>query len=82
MESLVTTEPSESATGTLYDPAVGKIQRLSVENARKTLGHVVKQADEHQIHSVVTLHGADKAIVVDMDFYRRAREALGDPTEL
>lgn len=76
------TQPYESPPGALYDPAVAKMQRLSVENARRTFGDVIKSAAEQQVHTVVTRHGADMAVVVDRDFYRRAREALGDPTEL
>lgn len=82
MDTTATIAPYESASGGLYDPGMAKVQRLSVENARKTLGDVLKKAADEQTHTVVARHGTDMGVVVPMKDYRRYRELDGDPTEL
>ncbi|MEU7170380.1 type II toxin-antitoxin system Phd/YefM family antitoxin [Micromonospora tulbaghiae] len=58
------------------------MQRLSVENARKTFGEVLKKAADEKLHTVVTRHGADMGVVVPVEDYRRYRQLDGDPTEM
>ena len=82
MTQMADTQPHGSPHGTLYDPAVAKMQRMSVENARKTLGDVVKKAAEEQMHTVIARHGHDMGVFVPIADYRRYREQDGDPTEL
>ncbi len=82
METGSRGSPHGSPTETLYDPAVAKMQRLSVENARKTFGEVLRKAAEEKLHTVVTRHGADMGVLVPIADYKRYREQDGDPTEL
>lgn len=76
------TLPNGSPTGNLYDPAVAKVQRMSVEKARPKLGQLVEAARHDNMHTVVAKHTEDTAVIVPMDWYRSARKALGDPTDL
>jgi hypothetical protein len=68
----------------LYDPAVAKVERVSAETVRKDIGKWVKQAAEGELdsHKLVGRHNVDELLIVDKAWYRRAREALGDPTDL
>ncbi|PZG06085.1 hypothetical protein C1I95_32310 [Micromonospora craterilacus] len=62
-----------------------KVERVSVEKLRKDVGEWAKQiADGKPLdsHKVVTRHGTEALVVVDMDWYRLARKALKDPTDL
>ncbi|WP_431728621.1 hypothetical protein [Verrucosispora sp. TAA-831] len=67
-----------------YDHGVANLRYLSVEELRKELGSLAKKGVEGQLdeHIPTTRHGKVGLLVVDLDFYRRAREALGDPTDL
>jgi len=67
---------------TLYAAAVATTELLGVEDTRKGLAGRVKLADEQETHTVVTLHGQPAAVLVDIGWYIRARESLGDPTDL
>ncbi|MFD6565329.1 hypothetical protein [Micromonospora profundi] len=63
---------------------MAKVERVSVETVRKDIGKWVKQAadGEFDTHKLVARHSADELLVVDKAWYRRAREALGEPTDL
>ncbi len=67
-----------------YDPAVAKVERVSVEVVRQKIGEWVKQAADGELdsHKLVARHSADELLIVDKAWYRRAREALGEPTDL
>ena len=69
-------------TGTLYDPDVAKTERMSVEEARRVLGKRLDLARDEELHTVLAKHTRDTGVIVPMDWYRRAREALSDPTDL
>jgi hypothetical protein len=67
-----------------YDPAVAQMKRRSVEEARKDLGRMTADGAEGKLneHSLVTRHGHAGVVIVPVDWYRQARKALGDPTDL
>lgn len=66
-----------------YDAGV-KVERVSVETVRKEVGVWVKQAADAPLdsHKLVGRHSVESLVVVDLDWYRRARKALKDPTDL
>jgi prevent-host-death family protein len=72
----------ESPSGCRYDPAMAKVEHMTVEEARKVLGRRVDRARDEDVHTAVTKHGRTIAVVVPLDWYRQAREAVGDPTDL
>ncbi|MFY1595441.1 hypothetical protein [Micromonospora sp. WMMD737] len=61
-----------------------KVERHSVEDVRKNVGQWAVAAGDGPIdsHKVVTRHGAERLVIVDMDWYRKARKAMKDPTDL
>lgn len=72
----------EGPGGDLYDPDVAKTERMGIEAARKALGRRLDAAKNDGVHTVLAKHSTDEAVIVPMDWYRQAREALGDPTDL
>lgn len=82
MPAEATAAPHGRATGTLYDPDVAKTERMSVEEVRRVLGQRLDKARDEGLHTVLAKHTRDTGVIVPMDWYRRAREALGDPTDL
>ena len=83
VERAVRRTTAGTPTGTPYDAGM-KVERVSVETVRKDIGQWAVQAGEQPLdsHKVITRHGAERLVVVDMDWYRRARKALKDPTDL
>lgn len=71
-----------SPTAELYDPDVANTERLGVEAARKVLGPRLEKAKVEGVHTIIAKHGADIGVIVPMDWYRQARRALNDPTDL
>lgn len=61
-----------------------KMRQMSVEEVRKDLGSLVKKGADGELdeHIPVTRHGKVGLLVVDVDWYRKARKALKDPTDL
>lgn len=57
-------------------------ERTGVEAARKVLGKIVDKTKAEGVHTIIAKHGADAVAIVPMDWYRQARAALGDPTDL
>lgn len=82
MVSLVVPDPYGGPRGDLYDPDMAKTERMGVEAARKVLGARIDLAKADGTHTVIAKHGSDEVALVPMDWYRQAREALGDPTDL
>lgn len=84
MNMLTVRRTSGSPQADLYDPGVAKVKRMSVEEVRRDLGKLAVDAKDGPLEAdiVVTRHGAERLVVVHLDWYRRAREALGDPTDL
>jgi hypothetical protein len=75
--------PYRTAHGTLYAADVARTELMGIESTRKVLGsRVVPPEDAEFVHTVMTKHGQPVAVIVDIDWYRRAREALADPTDL
>lgn len=68
--------------GGRYDPDMATVERASVEKVRPVLGKQVDKARESGVHTVMSKHGSDAAVIVPMDWYRAARRILGDPTDL
>lgn len=68
---------------TRYDADV-KLRQMSVEDVRKGLGGLAQQGGQGELdeHVAVTRHGKVGVVVVPVDWYRQARRALKDPTDL
>ena len=66
----------------LYDADMATTELLGLEETRKDFRARVTVAEKEETHTVVTLYGSPAAVLVDIEWYRRAREALGDPTDL
>lgn len=66
----------------LYAFVMAKREILGVQETRDRLRTRVDAVLEEGTHTVVTRHGKPVAVLVPMDWYRRAAEALGEPTDL
>lgn len=66
----------------LYDAAMATVKPVRLEDARKNLGNLVDEAERDGVHFPMSKYGRTKAVVVPIDWYRQAREAVGDPTDL
>jgi hypothetical protein len=82
MITIVTPAPYCSPYGNLYDLDMAKTEPMGVEALRKVLGPRLEKLKADGVHIVATKHGAAQGVVVPMEWYRRAREALKDPTDL
>ncbi len=65
-----------------YALHVAKTELVGIEAARQTLGPMLERAADESTHFVLTRHGRPAGVLVDMAWYRQAREALKDPTDL
>jgi prevent-host-death family protein len=74
--------PYGSTQESLYAADVASTELMGVEDARKKLGDRVKRAADDELHTVVTVHGQPAAVLVDIAWYTKARESLGDPTDI
>lgn len=72
----------ELPPGGLYAPEMATTEIVGVEDARKGLSGRLRAAAKEEIHTVVTVHGQPSGVIVDMAWYTKAREALGDPTDI
>ena len=82
MKAAVIAGPYESPGGNRYDPPMAKVEQVSIEDARKTLGQRYDKARDEDLHTALTKHGRPGAVLVPIDWYRRMRELDGDPTDL
>ncbi|GIM88852.1 hypothetical protein [Paractinoplanes toevensis] len=73
--------PYGTPYGERYDPDMPKTKTMGVEALRKVLGQELEKAAEEGTHIFATKHGIDRGVFVPMDWYRRAREALKEPTD-
>ncbi|MEU4558580.1 hypothetical protein AB0F72_09320 [Actinoplanes sp. NPDC023936] len=80
MSIIVTGQAQGTPYGSLYDHDV-RMKPMGVEALRKTLGPEIQQATEEEAHIVVQKHGKDLGVFVPMAWYRKAREAMGEPTD-
>lgn len=82
MSILVSAAPYSSPYGELYDPDMPKTKTMGVEALRKVLGPEIEKAAADETHIVVAKHGITRGVFVPMPWYRKAREALKEPTDL
>lgn len=76
-------EPSGSATGTPYAVGMARSVFMGLEEARQKLGPQVDKANqEDPAFTVLTKHGKPLGAIVSFEYLRRAREALGEPSDL
>ena len=68
--------------GDLYDPAMPKTKPMGVEALRKVLGPEIENSAKDGTHVIVRKRGVALGAFVPMDWYRKAREATGEPTDL
>lgn len=64
-----------------YDLDVTKRVLMGIQELRLHLRERVNALQEG-IHTVFTRHGKPVAVLVDIEWYRRAAEAVGEPTDL
>lgn len=65
-----------------YDPDMAKRQALGAEKVRTTFKERLDDTEtQDPTHTVVQRRGRAVAVLVDIDWYRRAAEALAEPTE-
>lgn len=74
--------PHGTPYGELYDPAMPKTKTMGVEALRKVLGPEIEKAANDETHIVVAKHGVTRGVFVPLPWYRQAREALNEPTDL
>lgn len=65
----------------LYAWAMPKREQLGVQEAREKLRDRIDEAMVNGVHTVISRHNKAVATLVPMDWYRRASDALGEPTE-
>jgi site-specific recombinase XerD len=71
-----------SAGETLYASGMAITELVGIESARKYFALRLQLAKDEERHTVVTKHGVPEGVLVDMKWYREARKALGQPTDL
>lgn len=85
MSVIAEARPQGTAQEDLYDLAMPRTELMGVEALRKVLGPKVKDLANTatpETHTVITMHGHATAVVVSIGWYRKARESLGEPTDL
>lgn len=82
MDTTTVTAPYGSAPATLYAADVATTELMGIEETRKVLGDRITAAEKTETHTIVTKHGQPAAALVDIAWYTRARESLGDPTDI
>lgn len=79
----ITTDPALYAARyrNRYHLDVAKRELMGIQELRL---HIKERVDAVQngTHTVFTRHGKPVAVLVDMNWYRRAAEAIGEPTDL
>jgi prevent-host-death family protein len=65
----------------LYASAMAEREQLGIQDTRDNFRDRVDKAIEQGLHTVVARHGRNVAVLVPIEWYRRASEALDDPTE-
>lgn len=63
----------------LYADLMAEREKLGIQDTRDKFRDRVDRAIAPGIHTVVSRHGRDVAVLVPIDWYRRASEALGEP---
>lgn len=63
----------------VYNLRGAKYRGVSVEEARRTLGRLVRVAGEKDEGTVLTVHGHPEGVIVSVEWYRRMREQEGEP---
>ena len=82
MELFAESESYGTPSAGLYAADVATTELMGVEEARKVLGDRIDKARDDELHTVVTRHGQPSAVLVDIAWYIRARDAVGDPTDI
>jgi prevent-host-death family protein len=72
----------ESTTPVLYGLDMTKRTLMGVDDTRKVFSQRIDAAVAHEEQTVITRHGKPVAVIVSMDWLRRAAEAIGEPTDL
>ena len=79
---VTATEVYAQSSTCLYDSPMAKERMISARDARNGFSEVISAAEHDEIHHVVVRHSKTAAIVVPPEWYRAARHALGDPTNV
>lgn len=81
MTITATAPPYGSPYRERYDPDMPKTKTMGVEALRKVLGQEVEKSAHDGTHIFVAKHGIDRGVYVPIEWYRKAREALNEPTD-
>ncbi len=66
----------------LYHPDMAKRVLIGIQKLRRELRERVRAVTEDGEHDVFTHYGKPVAVLVPIEWYRTAAEAVGDPTDL
>lgn len=72
---------SASPTAEPYATDMAEREQLGIQETRDKFRQRVDKAIEQGVHTVVARHGRSVVALVPIEWYRRASEALEDPTE-
>lgn len=66
---------------TPYDSPVTRRVLMGIQELRLRIKDVINGVADKTMHVVFTRRGEPVAVLVDMDWYRQASEAIGDPLD-
>ena len=81
---MITTSTTLSRTGDrkLYHSVMAKRVLKGIQELRRELRQRLTAVTKEGEHTVFTHYGKPVAVLVPIEWHRRAAEAVGDPTEL
>lgn len=83
MQTIATGSPPGSPNAGRYDLSMAtKTVLMGIEKVRLILGDRSKVAAETGEHTIMTRFGQSESAIVPMEWYRKARKSLGEPTDL
>lgn len=80
MIGVAATAPRGTPRATLYAAVMVRKELMGIEVARRSLGERVEKVKE--VQTVMTKHGRPTAAIVDIEWFRLACAALGEPTDI
>jgi hypothetical protein len=87
MNAQTSTVLYREPAGCLYPAGMTRRRQMTVQEARDNLAERLNRLDSDTEknpeieHTVISRRSRTAGVLVDIDWYRRAAEALGDPTE-
>lgn len=81
-EAIETEHPLHNRLLRHYGLLEPNLEVMPIEEARKVLGQRLSKAHDEGMHTAIARHGTVMGVIVPIDWYRRARQLDGDPTDL